>query len=56
MKKAVGEVDILQLLHKYTADVEGVSSMLYDIFPLLTRKELTKKYYILLPMFVTTHL
>ena len=35
MEKAVGEKDIISLLHKFTADVDGVYSLLYELYPLM---------------------
>lgn len=43
VEKAVGELDILELIRKYTTDVEGVSAMLFDIFPLLTHNSVRNR-------------
>ncbi|EFA12599.2 hypothetical protein TcasGA2_TC001839 [Tribolium castaneum] len=58
MEKVVGENDILNLVSKYTDDIEGLLAMLFDIFPLVehrsmqnrikrTRKRIKKAYEIL---------
>ncbi|EFA12669.1 hypothetical protein TcasGA2_TC010692 [Tribolium castaneum] len=55
MEKLVGENDILNLVSKYTDDIEGLLAMLFDIFPLVehrsmqnrikrTRKRIKKAY------------
>jgi hypothetical protein len=41
--KVPGESNILELIHKYTSDIEGVSTMLYEIFPSLEHKSIRNR-------------
>ncbi|XP_068896501.1 uncharacterized protein [Tenebrio molitor] len=41
--KVPGESNILELIHKYTSDIEGVSTMLYEIFPSLEHKSIKNR-------------
>jgi hypothetical protein len=41
--KVPGESNILELIHRYISDIEGVSTMLYEIFPSLEHKSIKNR-------------
>ncbi|KAJ3658880.1 hypothetical protein Zmor_010596 [Zophobas morio] len=43
MEKASGETNIMALVLKYTADVQGLIGMLYDIFPIVQHRSIKNR-------------
>ena len=43
MDKAVGDGDILKLTRSYTKDVNGVLTLLYDVYPIIHKKSIKNR-------------
>ncbi|RZC34998.1 Exo endo phos domain containing protein, partial [Asbolus verrucosus] len=49
LEAALGEENIIDLIYKFTSDVEGVRTLLYDIYPIVKHKSIKnrcKKYFL----------